>query len=178
MDDTVVDACCLINLFAAGELRARLAALGGKWHIPTAVASEALYLHVEQDDGAVSKMPVDLAAFIQDGTVLVCGINAGAEQKLYVELAARLDDGEAMALAIAKTRGWKLSTDDRKGRRLAAEMAVQVLTTPGMMKRWADAASPAAEELGEALKRIERLASFFPPASDPLHAWWRRHAAT
>jgi hypothetical protein len=57
--------------------------------------------------------------------------------------------------------------------RLAGELGVVVLTTPQIMKRWSELATSDAEELSVTLKRIETLAFFFPPASDPLCAWWR-----
>lgn len=176
MDDVVVDACCLINLCAAGELRQRLAFVGGKWYVPTAVFAEALYLHIDQADGTIDRTPIDLQSFVDDGILLSCTAAAGSELELYVDLATRLDDGEAMALAIAKTRDWTFSTDDRKAKRIAAELSVTVLTTPEIMKRWADSATPSADELREALRRIELQASFSPAANDPLHEWWRRSA--
>ena len=176
MDDVVVDACCLINLCAAGELRERLSLIGGKWYIPTAVLAETLYLHVEQADGTIDKSPLDFQSFVDDGVLLSCDAEAGEELDLYVDLATRLDDGEAMALAIAKARSWKLSTDDRKARRVASELGVTVITTPEIMKRWTDSATPSADELTETLRRIELLARFFPTASDPLHSWWRGYA--
>jgi hypothetical protein len=176
MDDVVVDACCLINLCAAGNLRERLSLIGGEWYVPTAVLAETLYLHVEQPDGTIDKSPLDLQAFVDDGILLSCSAEAGRELELYVDLATQLDDGEAMALAIAKTRSWTFSTDDRKAKRIAGDLGVNVITTPDIVKRWADLASPSADELKEMLRRVELLASFFPAASDPLCSWWRGNA--
>lgn len=174
MDDTVVDACCLINLLAAGELRQRLTVLGGKWYVPTAVSAEAMFLHEELPDGSIRKIPVDLTPFIVDGTLLPGEIVGGTEVAMYVDLATKLDDGKAMALAIAKCRGWTLSTDDRKAKRIARSMSVKVTSTPDILKRWSELAAAEAGELSETLKRIEQIASFFPPASDPLSGWWRK----
>ena len=176
MDDVVVDACCLLNLCAAGELRKRLSWVGGKWYVPTAVFAESLYLHIEQADGTIDRSPLDLQSFVDDGVLLSCTAEAGEELELYVDLATRLDDGEAMALAIAKSRKWTFSTDDRKAKRVANELSVVVLTTPEIMKRWADSATPSAEELRETLRRIELQASFWPATNDPLQAWWRGSA--
>ncbi|MCH7725212.1 MAG: hypothetical protein IH991_01835 [Planctomycetes bacterium] len=177
MDDVVVDACCLINICAADKLRERLSLLGGKWYIPTAVLAETLYLHIEQADGTVDKFPLDLQSIIDDGVLLSCHAEPGEELELYVDLATRLDDGEAMTLAIAKTRSWTFSTDDRKAKRIAGELSVAVLTTPQIMKRWADLATPSADELRETLDRIEHRASFFPAGSDPLHTCWQASVA-
>jgi predicted nucleic acid-binding protein len=85
---------------------------------------------------------------------------------------AALDDGEAMALAIARTRGWQLATDDRKAIRLAGEAAVPVLTTPGVMKRWADQLGPSTAEVSSALIAVRERARFSPSGRDPLCEWW------
>jgi predicted nucleic acid-binding protein len=176
MDDVVVDACCMINLYAAGDLRNRLSLLGCRWYVPTVVVAEALYVHVKQADGAVEKVPIDLQLLVDDGTLLSCTTESAGELELYVDLATRIDDGEAMALAIAKSRGWTLSTDDRKARRIADGLSVSVLTTPDLIKRWADSAIVSCDELRDTLRLIEDRASFFPAVSHPLHAWWRENA--
>ena len=176
MDDTVVDACCMINLFAAGNLSGRLSLLGGKWYVPSAVLTESLYVHAEREDGTIEKSPIDLKSFFDNGTLLFCTVEPGEELVLYIDLATQIDDGEAMALAIAKSRGWTLSTDDRKAKRLADELSVTVLTTPEIVKRWSDLAVPSPDELRETIRLIERLASFVPATSHPLHDWWRDNA--
>lgn len=173
MDDVVVDACCMINLYAAGELRRRLSLLGGRWYLPTGVVDEALYVHIEQADGTIEKSLIDLQSFVDDGTLLSCTAESAQELELYVDLATRIGDGEAMALAIAKLRGWMLSTDDRKARRIADGLSVSVLTTPELIKRWADSAIVSCDELRDTLRLIEDRANFFPAASHPLHSWWR-----
>ncbi|MDA1229650.1 MAG: hypothetical protein O2856_02655 [Planctomycetota bacterium] len=172
MDDVVIDACCMINLYAPGDLRARLLALGRKWYVPSVVASEALYIHQVQSDGTTVKIMIELQSLIDDGTVHLCDAIEGAELDLFVEFASQCDDGEAMALAIAKSRGWNVAADDRKAIRLAGEHSISVLTTPDLMKSWADTVDAAPEELRQALERIEKLASFLPPSRHHLHKWW------
>ena len=49
---------------------------------------------------------------------------------IAVEFAAQIDDGEASCLAIAKSRGWLVATDDRKAIRLAVKSGISVITTP------------------------------------------------
>jgi hypothetical protein len=41
-DETIVDACCLINLCAMGNVRELVLALGGDWYVPTAVLAETM----------------------------------------------------------------------------------------------------------------------------------------
>ena len=178
MDDVIVDACCMINLYAAGELRRRLSLLGGRWYVPTVVMVEALYVHIEQTDGTIEKSPIELQPYVDDGTLLSCTVESAEELELYVDLATWIGDGEAMALAlaIAKSRGWKLSTDDRKASRIADRLSVSVLTTPELIKRWADSATASCDELRDTLRLIEDRAKFLPATSHPLYSWWRDSA--
>ena len=176
MAEGIIDTCCLINLLAVGRVGDWLPLLGLRWHIPSAVMGEALYLRGSDEAGKPRKEPVDLRPLVAGGALAVCGLESSEETDLYVRLAAELDDGEAMALALAKCRNWLLATDDRKGRRLAADLAVTVLTTPDLMKRWADAASPTPDELAAALRRIREFARFVPSEDFPLHDWWLSNA--
>jgi predicted nucleic acid-binding protein len=166
----------MINLYAAGELRRRLSLFGCRWYLPTVVVAEALYVHIEQADGTIEKSPIDLQSFVDDGTLLSCTAESAEELELYVDLATGIGDGEAMALAIAKSRGWTLLTDDRKARRIADGLAIGVLTTPELIKRWADSTILSCDELRDTLRLIEDRASFFPAVSHPLHSWWRDSA--
>ncbi|MBM4036372.1 MAG: hypothetical protein FJ291_31945 [Planctomycetes bacterium] len=172
MADGIIDTCCLINLVAAGHMGDWLPLLGWRWHVPSAVTGEALFLRGTDAAGKPVKEPVDLRPLTADGTLGVCEADSGQEKALYVLLAAELDDGEAVALALAKCRNWLLATDDKKCRRLAAELGAAVLTTPELMKRWADAASPGPAELAAALRRIEGRARFMPTHDSPMHDWW------
>lgn len=174
MDDVIVDACCLINLFAAGDLGKRLYDIGGVWYVPSAVLAETYYLHIERADGSIDKSPIDLQPLVIERVLHTCEPAPGDELDLYVSLAAKLDDGEAMALAIAKTRAWTLATDDRKAQRLATELSVQLLSTSMIMHRWWERAVPTDDELSDTLQRIERLSRYSPGAREAHYSWWRK----
>jgi len=176
MDDVMIDACCLINLYAAGDLRTRLLVHGRKWCVPSVVLRESLYIHQVQTDGTTVKIAIEIQSLIDDGSVNSCDATDGAELDLFVDFAAKIDDGEAMALAIAKSRGWTVATDDRKAIRLAGEHSISILTTPDLMKSWADSTHAAPEELRLALEQIEKLATFSPPSRHPLYEWWNDSA--
>lgn len=177
MSDTVIDSCCLINLCAVGRLTEVLPLLGVSWHIPPLVKEEALFLRTEEENGSPGTERVDLQPAIDVGVLALCAPEPGTETELYVELAAALDDAEAMALAIAKCRSWLFATDDRMAIRHATALAVSVITTPELMKRWADATSAAPDELCVALLRIQNRARFTPSPKFPLYDWWSRNAA-
>src|SRR5438445_452856 len=126
MPDAVPDACCVINLFAAGRGDALWRAAGFTWHAPRQVAQEALFIRKPDPDDASNLLPepIDLRPLIDGRILRPCDVTAGHETALLVELATELDDGEAAALAICQARGWVLATDDRKARRLADERGV------------------------------------------------------
>jgi hypothetical protein len=181
MPDTVVlDACCLINLAAAGALDTWLGDLGLKWILPEAVLGEALFLRgssgqpaaTDADPNEPGREPLALAPHISSGLLTVIRPDTDAELAAYVAFARELDDGEAMALAIAQCRGWRLGTDDRKATRLAGAAGVSVLTTSMIVKQWADRRSPTATEIRAALIAIRERARFLPGGRDPLWDWW------
>ena len=174
MPDAVTDACCAINLFAAGRGDAVWTAGGFTWHVPSQVASESLFIRKPDADHAAKLIPepIDLRPLIDRKILHPCDLAVGLETALFVELAADLDDGEAAALAISQARGWVLATDDRKARRLAGERGVLTVTTAELVKAWADGTGAAAGEIAEVLTNIQTFARFIPHKTMPLSAWW------
>ena len=177
MLDCVIDACCLINLCAVGDLPRWLPSLDFTWHLPSAVVQEALFLRATDEEGNPTAESIDVRQLLDAGLIAECTVRAGEEMQAYVELAADLDDGEAMALAIALARGWILATDDRKARRRAAEADVRVITTPELMRRSAERNALSAGEIRTALERIQLHARFVPAADFPQYEWWMGHLA-
>jgi len=178
MSDAVIDSCCLINLCAVGELTRVLTPLGLSWHIPAPVMAETLFLRTLDEEGTLGKERVDLQAAVDRGVLAVCAAAPGTETDLYVQLAAALDDAEAMALAIARCRKWLLATDDRLAIRYAADLAVPVITTPELMRRWADTTSAEAGQIRAALRRIQDFARFTPSPNFPMYNWWIRNVTS
>lgn len=171
--DTVIDACCLVNFCAVDATLSFLGEFGLRWRLPVAAQKEGMFIRVSPDSHETTRIDVDPA--VQAGLVETCSPTDGAETDLYVLLAQDLDDGEAMALAIAKSRGWMLATDDRKARRKADELGVRTLTTPELMRRWAERNKRSRRAVEDALGRIETLARFTPARTAPEADWWRNH---
>src|SRR5690348_9340569 len=148
MPAVILDACGTLNLYASGQFVPILIALGHNWFIPVAVERESQ--RYRQPDPAdperLIALPIDLAPAIGAGVLSPCDCEGDEEAELYVELAARIgDDGESMGLAIAKCRGWSVLTDDKKARRIAKELDVEVFGTSGVMKQWAEIVKPSAD---------------------------------
>ena len=137
-------------------------------------ASRSLFINYSRTDRLPG--PIDLQSLVDDGALTACDASEGAELDLYVDFASQIDDGEAMALAIAKSRRWTVATDDRKAIRLATEHAITVVTTPDLMKSWADNVRPTEMELQQIILRIESQATFFPASRHHLYEWWNKSA--
>lgn len=176
MVDTIVDSCCLINLYAAGDVSSLLPALDLTLHVPSKVEEESLFIRKIAGGKRVLE-PINLKPAIQASWLHVCSIEGEEELRRYVELATALDDGEAMCLAIADNREWCLATDDRKAGKMAGELGVSTITTPELMKKWADSTSASKQEITAALRNIQTCASFVPRAKSPSRGWWVQHVA-
>lgn len=220
MQDVAVDACCLINLLAAGPIlsppgrlkpgerelrhidldppssasspessgkpsRRRKKAvstepeepplgIGLTLHVPAKVTQETFYLlQPDEEDGSkLVKMPIDLAPFFQAGMIHSCDLEGEQELGLFVQLATRLDDGEAACFAIAQSRSWLLATDDRPATKLAAQAGLTVITTPELVKRWADTSGATDEAVAAVIQNIQTFARFVPHPDAPESAWW------
>ena len=195
MKDVAVDACCLINLLAAGCVLPRPAAnkklkdsgqpvgshsLGFVLHVPTIVAGESLYI-VQPDHDDPSKLlksAIDLESCFADGTLQRCEIEEGDETALFVGYATKLDDGEAACLAVARNRSWLLATDDRPATSLAVQVGITVLTTAELLKQWATNTEATKNEITTALLNIQRFAKFVPRPNSPEAAWWLSQVST
>lgn len=194
MQDVALDACCLINLCAAGRMlcpssssttRTQRAAkahkstqnrsgFGLNLHVPAKVIGEALYIMQadEEDQTNLVACPIDLQPYMAAGLLAPCDLETHAEIELFVQMAAQLGDGEAACFALAAQRGWALATDDRRAIQLATESSLAVITTPELVKLWAENTHASAEEIGTVLQNIQRFAFFAPRPNSPEYAWW------
>ena len=175
----ITDACCMINLHATGRFFPLLEALDGKFFISAKVAEETYYtLKWDEEFGeTLVREAIDLAPAIDAGLLKRCEVSEGEETSLFVRLAASVDDGEATCLAIAKVRGWAVATDDRKAIRLAGELGVETISTPSLMKRWAESSGATDAEVAEVLRNIQTFSRFVPRRTDPLYPWWIERVA-
>jgi len=172
MPDAIIDACCFINIYATGELRGFLQGSAWGWHIPSAALAESLFIRVTSDKGDDAREPIMPEPYINENLITLVEVGGADEAELYVRLAGDLDDGEAMALAIAKSRGWTLATDDRKAKRFASDLDVPVVTTPELMQRWAMASKIRPAKLKRLLSNIQNCARFVPAEDAPCYDWW------
>lgn len=176
MPQRILDACCLINLFSAGNTTDILRSLVGGVFVPDIVIGESLYIRRPDpaDEAAIAAEAIDLSAPLSEGLLEECRLEDEAEFREFVRFAAVLDDGEAACLALARCRGWVVATDDRKAIRVAGADRIAVVTTPELVKEWADGCGASDEAVGRAIRNIERFARFAPRQGAPLWEWWER----
>ncbi len=175
MPSATIDTCCLIDLLASGHAEAILRACGHAWHLPAAVQVELRFVR-QPDPADASKfisIPVDLTGLISAGVLTVCQPDIQTELDLFTQYATMFrSDGEAMCLALAESRGWLIATDDRRAIRIGQQGGLIVLSSPQLVKMWADKDHPDQPTLVKALKDIELLAQFRPNALMPECQWW------
>jgi len=179
MADYVLDACCLLNLCAAGagELSPVLSRLGLVAAIPEIVLTESRVLWKIVDDERID-LHINLQPALDAGQLRPCRIETNAELETFVQFAVRLSDADATCLTLARSRDWTLATDDRLMLRIAREQDIETITTPALMKRWADVSPRERREAAQALVHIEELANYRPKAGTAWSEWWESCLAT
>jgi predicted nucleic acid-binding protein len=185
MSDVAIDACCLLNLIAAGNILPKIeeaetasTSFPHVLHVPDIVEGEALYVYESDEDDAETlvKRNLDIRAMIDVCILQGCTLQSGEESELFVRLAVRLDDGEAACLAMAKNRSWTLASDDRVARKLSSELDVSTLGTAELVKSWAEESNASDEDVRVSLTNIQRFARFLPRTGSPESDWWFQHA--
>ena len=171
----LLDASCLLNLYATGRLLEIAQALA--WQLAVVdyvMEQEALYVRIiGQFDEQGETVPVDLSQLVDGGLLVVVRLETASEEAHFVELAANLDDGEAMTGAIGRNRGYAVAIDDRKARRVLGEWApeLRLISTLGLIHQWS--ATVPAQEVTRALEAMRYGARYVPGNRDPLYRWWR-----
>ncbi len=175
MKEQIIDTCCLLNLYATSEQIPILDHFGGVF-VSEHVQEEALWIRCVDHESPPHLVPqeVDLTEAIDAGHITVCKLESQQEIDWFVEFAQQLDDGESSVLALAKSRGWTVATDDKKARRIAAEQGITIIGTSEMIQMWAASQGMSDKQTGEVLYRIQRFGRFQPRRSDPLCDWWTR----
>ena len=172
----VLDASCLLNLYATGCLREITLAFGGQVEVADYVMErEAIYTWQTDSTGTREEAtPVDLTLLVEEGLIRVVRLEHPGEQETFVTLAALVDDGEAATAALALHRGCSVATDDRKARRVFGEFMPEVplVSTLDLVKLWVDESRVPHDELRAAMDVMRDSASYVPGSRDPLFEWW------
>lgn len=162
-----VDACVAINLRATERWSEIFR--GGGWSplMPSVAFGEVLYLF--DDDG--ERTEASLAEYVQHGELDACDLDPH-ELELMLSMAATLGAGEAASIAVAHARGLPLATDDRAARRHTLAQKCNQVTTPQLIRMWADRERPESAAVARVISMIETRARYRPRHDDPDSTWW------
>lgn len=172
----VLDASCLLNLYGTGRLREIALAVG--WRLEVAeyvLENEVIYTWQADSEGTrETAVPVDLTPLLSEGLIRILKLESPDDQETFLALAAVVDDGEAATAALAAGRGCSLATDDRKARRVFAELIPEValVSTLELLKLWAEESQVPGYVLREAMDAMRTSTSYVPSSRDPLYGWW------
>ncbi len=166
----LLDACVAINLMATDRLDAVASAARVSFLLLRQAAAGALRDLVGEQ---LVWTPIDFTPHVRAGTLRVVALEP-AELPRYVECARQVDDGEAATIAAAACRGIPLATDDRKARRLCADLGLPApVRTLALLRQYAEEADLNRTEVRSLLLAVQRRASFAPPRADPDSPWWQ-----
>jgi len=173
-DLLLLDACCLINLFATGHIEAILETLPYRLATSELVAdTEVLTIRGEEHpDGSTNRVRLSPRSLETSGHLTILAIASEVEVDAFIRFTADLDDGEASVTALAVAHGGGVATDDRKALRALSRTQVPVVQTPELLFAWAQRSRTAEAEVKKALREIRGRARFYPRKVAPCFHWW------
>jgi len=179
-DILIIDASCLINLYASNQLADILRSIPKTVAVAAYVADrEALWIYGELNEkGEPTKEQIALQPFVDAGLLRIVDLASEDETETFTTFSALIADrGEAITGAIALHRNWAIIVDDKKARRLFQQNAsqLQLIYTLELVKHWVEVNSPAVDVIIQTLQNIRRRATYTPRRQEPLYNWWHQH---
>jgi hypothetical protein len=177
-EGVILNACCLINLYASRYLSSILEA----FPVPAIIAAyvyehEVLRVYGEGfgEEDLISEQ-IELQPLLDAGLLTMASPFSDAELTSVIDLVSSLkEDGEAFTAALALHRRWAIGIDDPKAaasfRRNVPHL--HLLTTPVFVKHWTEKTDPSPETVRTVLRNIQRYAMYAIPRHHPLYTWWR-----
>ncbi|MGL4618763.1 MAG: hypothetical protein ACRCZS_06845 [Chroococcidiopsis sp.] len=169
----ILDACCVLNFYASGQLLAILKSIPVQVAVTQVVREQELRtlqpLEGEENDGATQ-----FEAAIAQRLLITVDFESEEEAELFVNYAAILGDGESATGAIAVCRQWAIATDDKKAISFFRKETpqLQILSTLEIVKHWSEETGVDSQTLREALNSIRVKGKYMPPKNHPLLSWW------
>ncbi len=177
-DCIILDACCIINLYASQQMRAVLETIPKSISVATYVKDyEDLSIYSGPIENVQEKYElIDLQPFITEKLLFATDIETEMEANTYINFAQKLDDGEAITGAIAINRNWAIATDDSKSIKLFQSPAsyIALVSTLDLVKYWADTKKPEDNIVRDALQNIRIRGRYEPHRNHPLIKWWQK----
>jgi len=175
--EVVLDACCVINIFATGQSEEIFGVLPYQFFITRFVVEQEA-LRLRSPDNDLSKEEAILFnGCVTSGLLTILPEPTEVELAEFVRFSTVLDDGEAWTYAVALTQDFAVATDDRKAIRVLNRWApkVSVVQTSELLYDWAQATRAPDAQLRVALAAVRDRARFIPRKGAPNAEWWRSH---
>jgi predicted nucleic acid-binding protein len=179
----LLDACCLINLFATGRAEEILESLPYGFAVARYVAEDEVVEVGAEGEERVSLHPL-MRALIDKKILKQLAVSSSEESRHLVRFAVDLDDGEAHTCALAFIRNARVATDDKKAIRVlsktwrerdpSSDHRDPFIRTSKLLFEWADAEGIEEAELAQIVRAVGRKASFIPPRNDPHFDRWMK----
>jgi predicted nucleic acid-binding protein len=169
----LLDACCVLNFCASGQLLAILKSIPVQVAVTQIVRDKELktlqHLEDEENDSATQ-----FEAAIAQNLLIIVDFESEEEAESFVNYAANLDDGESATGALAFHREWAMATDDKRAISFFRKETpqIQILSTLEIVKHWSEEAGVDSQTLRDALNLIRVKARYMPHKSHPLLSWW------
>lgn len=171
----ILDACCIINLYAGSVMQEVLESIPAPFFVDRYVREkEALKIKAETENEFID---IDLNPFIQGKILQEVSLTSEDEVNTFVNLAVSLDDGEARCGAIAAHRNFVVATDEKVGIRIFSglEPPISTISTLEILYNWSEERNIKPEKISKVLKNIEKRASYRPAPKHTYFAWWKDH---
>lgn len=175
----ILDACCVINLYASGCMQTLLTALPQSLAVASYVREvEALRVFTGSPGnrfGTYESIHID--SMIESNLLQVVTPTAEEEHIVLQLSSTPIDSGEAITAAIALRRQWLLGTDDKAAIALLTQKAPElpIVSTLDILKYWVDTTRPQCEAVEKILCNIQQRARYRPHQSHPLYFWWKQY---
>lgn len=176
----ILDACCIINLYATRRMEDILKAIPESVAIADYAREEVGWIYRGPDSNVTrTRGKIDLQPFVELGLLTIVSLNSEPEQNTFVSFAVDLDDGETVTGAIAVHRNWAIATDDKKATSFFINKAphLQIISTPELIKYWVDTTHPSNEVVRVTLQNVWLRARYKPHDQHPLYEWWYQRSS-
>jgi len=174
----ILDACCVINLYASGYMRNILESIPKQFAIAAYVRyneSNRIYSGPPNDPIKETEL-LNLQPLVDDELLQIVSPENEAEENTVIDLSSSraIDTGEAITAAIAMHRQWSLATDDRGAISFFIRNIPQLhlISTLDLLKHWVDTMYPQPSIVSAVLENIHNRARYKPHNTHCLYRWW------
>ncbi len=179
-DCVILDACCVINLYATDRMGEILRAAPVKFTVSSYVQKvEARWVYDGEDaDGNTLKQPIDFHPLVEGKLVEIVEPDLTVLSGQMILFAAHdIRNGEMISAAIAHQRNWAIGTDDASASKKLARLVphLQIVSTFDLVKHWATSDGIDRDGIRAALRKIRERGKFSISEHHPLYEWSRNY---